>query len=797
MDHEHNGAPSASDGPRQKRSRVLLSCAPCRHSKLKCDRGQPCSQCLKKDRTDLCTYAPKPEKKKPAKGMAARLRRLETMVRDMMDGDGNVDRLAAQLQKQLPDGSNHARDTDNLLPSTVDGNVVQGANTTTYVGATHCMAMLEDIEDLKAYFDYSDEDEEGNSPAGAPEDSEDWTILSSGSPMDRGQLLRQLPEKQIMDRLVVRYFSSMSPSQHIVHQPTFTKAYARFSQDPNSASYHWIAQLFMVLALGIHFNRFQNPDEIEKDSFIPLEERIKHYRACAGWALVRGRYTRPTFRTLPAFLLYFESNFLFNRASQMTCYLLSGIFMRLMLKMGLHRDPSKLAGISPFEGEMRRRIWNMGVQLETIASFHVGLPSMIAGIETDVSIPHNLHDEDLAEDCTELPPERPHTDWTVMTYPIQKTRLMRVFDQIGRQAHALQTPSYADVLKLDNDLAETWRTLPSYMHVKPLDECIGDPPSLLIQRFGLGSLYNKSRCVLHRRYLVEAIPKKEHDFSRQQCLDGATTLLNFQHDISEACRPGHILGQNGWYISSLVVHDYLLAAVVVYLVCQNEHYAAENTEHAWYAKDGNSLTKEDLKAMLRRSYNIWSEVAADVAELRKTADTLAVMLARLGEPVAGPPTIAWKADLTKPGESGSTSFTGTSFEPRTELYESDAQANASIWGYDSSSSKMDGGPTPFMIGQAMDSVPASMPGLDFSANPNDMMSIEPAWLADINDMDWRYLDVSLAHSHTAGLNAEPGAGSTWMERVPMMAMGDMNTMSLNEWEHQNGPDMNNGGINDA
>src|SRR5687767_6581040 len=104
MDQDDSGAPSASDAPRQKRSRILLSCAPCRHSKLKCDRGQPCSQCLKKDRIDLCTYAPKPEKRRPAKGVAARLRRLETMVRDMMDGDGNVDRLAAQLQKQLPDG---------------------------------------------------------------------------------------------------------------------------------------------------------------------------------------------------------------------------------------------------------------------------------------------------------------------------------------------------------------------------------------------------------------------------------------------------------------------------------------------------------------------------------------------------------------------------------------------------------------------------------------------------------------------------------------------------------------------
>jgi hypothetical protein len=31
--------------------------------------------------------------------------------------------------------------------------------------------------------------------------------------MDRDQLLRQLPEKQIMDRLIMRYFTSMSPSQ--------------------------------------------------------------------------------------------------------------------------------------------------------------------------------------------------------------------------------------------------------------------------------------------------------------------------------------------------------------------------------------------------------------------------------------------------------------------------------------------------------------------------------------------------------------------------------------------------------
>jgi hypothetical protein len=61
--------------PVVKRTRVLLSCAPCRISKLKCDRQQPCSQCLKKGRADACAYAPKPQKPVPApRSMTARLK---------------------------------------------------------------------------------------------------------------------------------------------------------------------------------------------------------------------------------------------------------------------------------------------------------------------------------------------------------------------------------------------------------------------------------------------------------------------------------------------------------------------------------------------------------------------------------------------------------------------------------------------------------------------------------------------------------------------------------------------------
>ena len=130
---------SSTSEARQKRSRILLSCAPCRNSKLKCDREQPCGQCTKKGRDNQCTYAPKPERKRPAKGMSARLKRLEGMVREMMDSEGTVPETAQNT------GNNSGTSNCTATGPEVHGHVVQGEKATTYVGATHCMAMLEDV----------------------------------------------------------------------------------------------------------------------------------------------------------------------------------------------------------------------------------------------------------------------------------------------------------------------------------------------------------------------------------------------------------------------------------------------------------------------------------------------------------------------------------------------------------------------------------------------------------------------------------------------------------------------------
>jgi hypothetical protein len=140
-DQSPQGAVSALSAP-TKRTRVLLSCHPCRSSKLKCNRAAPCGQCIKRGKPDACAYAPRLEKSKPAKTMAARLKRLEGMVRGMVELDG------------ASGGNGHSLG-DSTQRRNTSGSVVHSEGATNYVGGTHFMAILEDVSSLCALLNSS------------------------------------------------------------------------------------------------------------------------------------------------------------------------------------------------------------------------------------------------------------------------------------------------------------------------------------------------------------------------------------------------------------------------------------------------------------------------------------------------------------------------------------------------------------------------------------------------------------------------------------------------------------------
>ncbi|KAK7456191.1 hypothetical protein CaCOL14_004232 [Colletotrichum acutatum] len=773
----HHSA-SASAAAAAKRSRVLLSCGPCRASKLKCDRSEPCGQCLKKSRPNGCVYAPKPEKQKPAKGMAARLKRLEGMVRTMMDeGGGGV----AGVGPQIAAADAVVEEKGVAQPG---GQLVQGGKASTYVGATHFMAILEDIEDMKSYFEEPEADYDESPEPSDEIEAPDLMLFSRNMPRSREDLLKLLPEQKIVDRLIMRYFSSRSPSQRktprlascgshphgfvcidkaadIVHRPTFEKQYARFWTDQSGTDLHWLALLFMVMSLGVFYSTFMAPHELSVDSPQPPMDRFKLFRAAAAYCLVWGRYTHPTITTIPPFILYVEAEFIISRAAQMNCYVLSSVCLRLLLKMGLHRDPDRLLAadtvISPYEGEMRRRMWNMAVQLDLLVSFHMGLPSMLNGIDADCSLPRNLVDEDFDEDTLVLPPARPATDYTEMTYPINKSAMMLVFGQVARQSHLLTPPPYAEVMRLDDLLNTSWRAVPQFMMVKPLQECVTTPPMQIIQRFGLASLYNKSRCVLHRRFLLDPAPRREHDYSRRQCLEGAVVLLDFQNTIWHACQPGNMLSQNGWFVSSLAVHDFLLAATIIYLAIGHEpswggvdgKTGATTSSPVWMAEMNPPPTRAYLLHLLQRSYSVWIAIAGGVPEVRKTAGILETMLNKLGSPPNSPPE---NGGAKVSSASGLRQSDGSESAARSAQDDQQLLDSLSIKDSPSFPTTTTNRFQPFEF--VTSGLGPSEPGLD------------RGWAAVGNEeMDWRYFDNIMAQPHNDPVGLESlDASQPWFER---------------------------------
>ena len=86
-------------------------------------------------------------------------------------------------------------------------------------------------------------------------------------------------------------------------------------------------------------------------------------------------------------------------------YVLSGVAVRLARRQGLHRDGASL-GLSPFETEMRRRLWWQIAQVDYRTASVLGTRPSLDLAQSDAKHPLNVNDEDLDPEMTCLPPER-------------------------------------------------------------------------------------------------------------------------------------------------------------------------------------------------------------------------------------------------------------------------------------------------------------------------------------------------------------------------------------------------------
>lgn len=308
-----------------------------------------------------------------------------------------------------------------------------------------------------------------------------------------------------------------------------------------------------------------------------------------------------------------------------------GISARLAMRMGYHRDPRHFKNLSPFEGEMRRRIFFVVEAFDLLLSFQAGLPAIIHNEEEcDTELPRNLFDEDFDETCEVLPSSRPLTDPTPMLSFCYKGRFAKVMKHIIRHALSLKRPSYENTMKLDQKLHELHEDVPPSLRTKPLASSFLEQAPKILFKLNIDLVYLESLCVLHRSYLSHDRSNPTYAYSRKTCMNAATKILNYQAELYVSTQPGGHFFYNRWMLSSLTLHAFLIAAMITCL----DLY--ESNEKA------NAMSQEDLQAQakkydaLRLSHEIWTSRREFSREARRASNVLAAMLSKVQRPNMAP-----------------------------------------------------------------------------------------------------------------------------------------------------------------
>ncbi|KAL2009577.1 hypothetical protein VTN00DRAFT_5384 [Thermoascus crustaceus] len=642
----------------RKRNRVPLSCAPCRHRKLKCNRAHPCENCIKRGDSASCTYAQPGARKRSTLNqgtsnspddMQNRIDRLEGLVLSLMTNGAQSAGPAAAAAAISGTGSTTSgknsngtngdengadgqeeSDTEQVTKSF--GIMKVDNNKSYYISEAHWSAVLNDIAEVRNYFiTHKKQYEEQAEKVKASRKDIDFPgsalLFGATKPPSRAEIMSSFPSRYTTDILIARYFNSYDPSIHILHGPTFQKQYNQYWEDPSKSCIVWIGMLFAMMRLAMlsYHREGDEPPEFRGKSL----DMAGTYRNLMAQCLTLADYTKPYPYLIETLILHLHGDYTQTREADVSVWVLVGMIARLAMRMGYHRDSNMFPNITPFQGEMRRRIWTFVRQADLLFSFQVGLPSMMRTGDSDTEIPRNLYDEDFDEDSKELPPPRPQNEPTQVSYLIAKARLAYAFGRVIEHTSSVKSGPYETVMEIDNELRRARDLIPEHLHIRPIEECQLDPTALIMSRFSVMSVYHKAQCVLHRRYLARARENPRFAHSRRTCIDSSMELLRFQSILHAETRPTGRLRNKRYQVTSLSSTDFLLAATIV---CLDLYHGIQL--QAAGRPSGDLYTwgferREEMLAAIQQSKEIWNELRDESMEAWKAAEILGVMLGKL------------------------------------------------------------------------------------------------------------------------------------------------------------------------
>ncbi|KAJ5827591.1 transcriptional regulator family: Fungal Specific TF [Penicillium robsamsonii] len=647
MDHPPTNDPSLQPASINRRSKPQLSCNLCRRRKLRCDRKEPCATCTARGLALSCAYpsnqTPAPRRRPPGPYETDRSRPRAT-VHDRL---GQLEQIVVSLMQKTTSGGQDRPDQDSVAPIPQDlpeegsregatnsedspaqsegGNVWFSSSDAQYVGGTHWAAILDGIADLKEQLERED-----HGSMEKPAMLHTFLLYGCKS-ASKEDILAALPYRPAVDRYISQYFNRLdlasckpmiynirtsANTRHRTLQPVYT-AYERFWENPSQTSVMWLGLLFSMICLAVLAS--SSADSSSSPGFRnPL---VDTYREKIVQCLILGEYTKSGRYVFETLYHYLTIEYSIRKDADQDIWILSGISVNIALRMGYHRDPSHLPGISPFAGEMRRRAWATILQGDILISTQMGMPRMIKDWQCDTVEPRNLNDSDFDEDCSELPMSRPETETTTVSHLVARRRIFAALGVIVDFTASVRPVTYDEVMRLDRILNDAETTIPAYLRMKAMTGAVTDPPQVIMHRLFLRLMFHKGQIMLHCKYLSRdpATVSESHtsySYSRTSCIKAALGILEIQHICDEETGPDGQLYTIRWRASSFMKHEFLTATMLLCFLARQPDALTE----------GHNL--DQIIAALARAHSIWMRSRNASAEAKTAADTLSIVLAR-------------------------------------------------------------------------------------------------------------------------------------------------------------------------
>jgi hypothetical protein len=315
-------------------------------------------------------------------------------------------------------------------------------------------------------------------------------------------------------------------------------------------------------------------------------------------------------------IIYCTSEVFMYKDAEIGLWLLLGMLVQLALSQGYHRDPQNFSHISPFAGEMRRRVWAAIVQMDLRLSSQMGLPRLLKSQQCDTSEPRNLLDSDFDEAIVELPPSRPETEVTPVLYGLAKIRIDSIGALISDLVAITREQPLPEIMHLDEKLHEAEALLPPIFRWMPLSQSLMIPPQIVLHRLALQLAVQRLVISLHRRYLSASYAAEErYEYSRNACVRAAIKILEFQQLVHEETQPDGLLYPVRWLLSSLMQSIFLLGMSVLCYYVQLVK-SATNVP----------LDRDKILDLLRNMYPIWLRLSTVSQDARKAVEHLSLVL---------------------------------------------------------------------------------------------------------------------------------------------------------------------------